>query len=63
MRDAVSQIEADAYAAAKANGMQVVELSEKELDAWKAVSQPVYDSYLKATGDLGKKIIDAAAGN
>ena len=63
VRDAVSQIEADAYAAAKANGMQVVELSEKELDAWKAVSQPVYDSYLKATGDLGKKIIDAAAGN
>jgi C4-dicarboxylate-binding protein DctP len=61
VRDAMTQIEADAYAAAKANGMKVVELSDKELDAWKAVSKPVYDSYLKATGDLGKKIIDAAS--
>ncbi|MBU26385.1 MAG: C4-dicarboxylate ABC transporter substrate-binding protein [Gammaproteobacteria bacterium] len=60
VRDAVTQIESDAYAAAKANGMQVVELSKNELDAWKAVSQPVYDSYLEATGDLGKKILDAA---
>ena len=61
VRDAMTQIEADAYAAAKANGMKVVELSDKELEAWKAVSKPVYDSYLKATGDLGKKILDAAS--
>ena len=61
VRDAMTQIEADAYAAAKANGMKVVKLSDKELDAWKAVSKPVYDSYLKATGDLGKKILDAAS--
>ena len=49
-----------AYAAAKENGMTVVELSDDELAAWKAVSQPVYDSYLAATGDLGKSILDAA---
>jgi len=61
VRDAMTQIEADAYAAAKANGKKVVKLSDKELDAWKAVSKPVYDSYLKATGDLGKKILDAAS--
>ena len=61
VRDAMTQIEADAYAAAKANGMKVVKLSDRELDAWKAVSKPVYDSYLKATGDLGKKILDAAS--
>ena len=61
VRDAMTQIEADAYAAAKANGMKVVKLSDKELDAWKAVSKPVYDSYLKATGELGKKILDAAS--
>ena len=61
VRDAMTQIEADAYAAAKANGMTVVELTDKELDAWKAVSQPVYDSYLRATGDLGKTILDAAS--
>ena len=61
VRDAMTQIEADAYAAAKANGMTVVELTDQELDAWKAVSQPVYDSYLQATGDLGKTILDAAS--
>ena len=61
VRDAMTQIEADAYAAAKANGMTVVELTDKELNAWKAVSQPVYDSYLRATGDLGKTILDAAS--
>jgi C4-dicarboxylate-binding protein DctP len=61
VRDAMAQIEADAYAAAKSNGMTVVELTEQELAAWKAVSQPVYDSYLKATGDLGKTILEAAS--
>lgn len=61
VRDAMTQIEADAYAAAKANGMTVVELTDQELEAWKAVSQPVYDSYLQANGDLGKTILDAAS--
>jgi len=61
VRDAMTQIEADAYAAAKANGMTVVELTDQELEAWKAVSQPVYDSYLQATSDLGKTILDAAS--
>ena len=61
VRDAMTQIEADAYAAAKANGMTVVELTDQELEAWKAVSQPVYNSYLQATGDLGKTILDAAS--
>ena len=60
VRDRMAEIEAGAYAAAKENGMTVVELSDDELAAWKAVSQPVYDSYLAATGDLGKSILDAA---
>lgn len=61
VRDAMTQIEADAYAAAKANGMNVVELTDQELEAWKAVTKPVYDSYLQATGGLGKTILDAAS--
>ena len=60
VRDKMSQIEADAYAAAKENGMTVVELSDADLAAWKAVSQPVYDAYLAATGDAGQAILDAA---
>lgn len=62
VRDRMSQIEADAYAAAKENGMTVVELTDADLAAWKAVAQPVYDSYIAAAGDAGKKILDAVGG-
>jgi len=61
VRDRMASIEAEAYAAAKENGMTIVELSDEELAAWKAMAQPVYDSYLAATGDLGKAILDAAS--
>lgn len=60
VRDRMSQIEADAYAAAKENGMAVVELSDQDLAAWKAVAQPVYDGYLAASGDVGKAVLEAA---
>ena len=60
VRNKMSEIEAGAYAAAKENGMTVVELSDADLAAWKAVSQPVYDAYLAATGDAGQAILDAA---
>lgn len=59
VRDKMAQIEADAYAAAKENGMTVVELTDEELAQWKAVSQPVYDAYLAAAGEAGKKVLDA----
>lgn len=62
VRDRMSQIEADAYAAARENGMTVVELTDADLAAWKAVAQPVYDSYIAAAGDAGKKILDAVGG-
>jgi C4-dicarboxylate-binding protein DctP len=62
VRDAMSGIEADAYAAAKENGMTVVELTPEDVEAWRAVSQPVYDSYLKTAGETGKKIFEAAQG-
>ena len=63
VRDRVTQIEADAYAAAKENGMTIVELNDEELAAWQAVSQPVIDGYLKATGDTGKRILDSLSAN
>lgn len=59
VRDRMSQIEADAYAAAEENGMTIVELTDEELAEWKSVSQPVFDSYLEATGEAGQKIFDA----
>ncbi|WP_050929679.1 TRAP transporter substrate-binding protein DctP [Aestuariivita boseongensis] len=62
VRDRMAQIEADAYAAAKENGMTIVELTDEDLAAWKAVAQPVYDAYLEATGDAGKRILDSVSG-
>ncbi|MFK7870632.1 MAG: TRAP transporter substrate-binding protein DctP [Roseobacter sp.] len=63
VRDRMSQIEAEAYAAAEENGMTVVELSDAELAAWQAVAQPVYDGYLEATGEAGQKVLDALGVN
>jgi len=62
VRDRMTQIEADAYAAAEANGMTVYKPNAEELNAWKAVSQPVYDAYVEETGDLGKSLMESAKG-
>jgi len=60
VRDYVSQMEAEAYAAAEDNGMTVYTPTADEIEKWKAVAQPVYDSYLEASGELGKTLLDAA---
>ena len=62
VRDAMSEIEAEAYAAAKENGMTVYEPTDEEMEKWKAVSQPVYDDYRKKAGPLGEKLMEAAKG-
>ena len=61
VRDRVSEIEAEAFAAAKENGMTVYEPSAEEIEAWKATAQPVYDAYKEAAGELGTNLLDAAA--
>lgn len=62
VRDAMSAIEAEAYAAAKEHGMTVYEPTAEELEAWKAVSRPVYDAFLSKTGEMGAKMLEAAKG-
>ncbi|MGG7565182.1 TRAP transporter substrate-binding protein DctP [Rhodovulum sp. DZ06] len=62
VRDEMASIEARAYDAAKAEGMNIYTPTAAELDAWKAVSQPVYDAYLAKTGEMGAKMMDAAKG-
>lgn len=61
VRDRMAQIEAEAYAAAEANGMTIVKLSDDDLAAWKSVVQPVYDNYVEAAGAPGQTILDAMA--
>ncbi len=60
VRDEMARIEADAYAAAAENGMRVQELAPEEIEQWRAATQPVLDSYLESSGDLGKQVAEAA---
>ncbi|MGF1503475.1 MAG: TRAP transporter substrate-binding protein DctP [Paracoccaceae bacterium] len=62
VRDRMSVIEAEAYAAAEAEGMTVYRPSAEEIAEWIAVSQPVYDAYLEKAGALGAEILEAASG-
>jgi C4-dicarboxylate-binding protein DctP len=62
VRDAMAGIEAEAYEAARAEGMAVYEPTPDEIAAWRAVSQPVYDAYIEKSGDLGRRVLDAAQG-
>ena len=60
VRDDMSRIEAEAYAAAKTNGMRVYTPTADELAAWKTASAPVLEKYRAATGELGAKLLAAA---
>ncbi|NIZ03138.1 TRAP transporter substrate-binding protein [Thalassospira lucentensis] len=60
VRDRMGAIEAEAYEASKEAGMTVYYPTDEELAEWRAVSQPVYDSFLEETGDLGKQVFEAA---
>ncbi len=62
VRDRMSTIEADAYAAAEENGMSVYRPTEAEIAAWREASQPVYDAYREKAGELGARLLDAAGG-
>ena len=61
VRDAVAGIEADAYAAAKEQGMQVYTPSDAEIEQWKAGAEPVLEKYKASAGDLGVQLLEAAS--
>lgn len=60
VRNRMSQIEAEAYAAAKENGMTVYTLSAEELSQWREASEPVYSEFVKNSGDIGAAVLKAA---
>ena len=62
VREAVADIEAQAYAAAEENGMSVYTPTEEELNAWQQASTPVVENYKAAAGELGAKLLEAAQG-
>ncbi len=60
VRDAVADIEADAFEIAKKNGMMVYRPTAGEVDQWRTASQPVIDKWLGASGPLAQQVYDAA---
>ncbi len=61
VRDDIARIEAEAYEAARANGMTVVELTQDEVNAWRKDADPVVLKYRAASGQLGEDLLRAAA--
>ncbi len=62
VRDEMTRIEQDAYAAAKENGMTIYTPTAEEITEWKKTAQPVIDGYKAASGELGAKVLEAAMG-
>ena len=59
LRHKMIKIEADALAESKKH-MQVFELDESQINAWKEATSTVVDGYVESAGDLGKQLIKAA---
>jgi len=57
LRDTMSKIEADAFAAAEAEGMGVYTPTADEMAAWREASAPVIEQYKSAAGELGEKLV------
>ena len=62
VRDRMSAIEAEAFAAAEENGMTVYNPTADEIAVWSEASQPVYDEFAETAGDLGSEVLKAAQG-
>ena len=60
VREDMARIEAEAYEAAKAEGMSVVELTDAEIAEWREATRPVLESYLAESGELGRRVYEAA---
>ena len=56
----IARIEANAFQAARDEGMNVVELSAEEVAAWRKGADPVVEQYKASAGALGEKLLKAA---
>jgi len=59
LREKMVKIEADALAESKKN-MQVFELNQDQISAWKVATSSVVDGYVKSSGKLGEQLVKAA---
>ncbi|MEH6546807.1 MAG: TRAP transporter substrate-binding protein DctP [Sneathiella sp.] len=59
LRDRISEVEADALATARKEGMKVRELSPEEVVLWQETVTPVIESYKKDAGETGVQLLMA----
>ncbi len=60
-RTAVESVEKEAEEFITSKGTKVIKLSPDEVEMWRKSSKPVVDAYVKNSGELGQKILKAAA--
>jgi C4-dicarboxylate-binding protein DctP len=59
LRDAMADIEAEAYAFALGKGMKVLELGPDHVAEWRACSAPLVDEFMNEGGELASKLMAA----
>jgi C4-dicarboxylate-binding protein DctP len=59
LRQQMADIEAKAYAFARAKGMTVYDLTPNEVAEWRACSAPIVEDYLTLAGELGQRMMAA----
>ena len=59
LRDKTAEIDAKAYALARAKGMTIHEVTPDEIVEWRACSASLLDDYMKEAGELGSKLMAA----
>ena len=59
LRESMADVEAKAYAFARAKGMKVHELTPDEVAEWRACSAGIMDDYMTSAGDVAYKLMGA----
>ncbi|MEM5494246.1 TRAP transporter substrate-binding protein DctP [Hoeflea sp. AS16] len=61
LRDDVNRKETEAIDFVRTQTkMEVITLDDEQLAAWKKASAPMIDKYIESSGDLGRKVVEAA---
>jgi C4-dicarboxylate-binding protein DctP len=59
LRDQMAEVEAKAYAFARAKGMTVHDVSPNDVSEWRACSAELLDDYMKEAGELASRLMAA----
>ncbi|MDR1732298.1 MAG: TRAP transporter substrate-binding protein DctP, partial [Synergistaceae bacterium] len=60
IRNAIADSESEAQKVIEGAGVQIHSLNDEERKLFQTATRPVWDAYLKKTGDTGKKLLEMA---